>query len=171
MDSKEISETEPNLKYKWTKEKTFTLIAAVASNQNLWGTAGRSANQQQRQDGWAEVSRKFNSISAAQCQTKWQSLRTQQRRIVRSGASNTTNWTYFAQLPPLHDADNNDASATSVDTECSRREYEPVDEWTHFGELVAWKLRGIVDQKFAHLIKDNIDSYLSSCLPQVINIL
>lgn len=159
-------------KHKWKKEETRKLIAAVVSNHNLWGTSGRSANQQQRKRGWTDVSSQFENISSSECRKKWQILRAQQRRIIRSGISNNTKWPHFADLPPLQDDNLYDARPTTSSKDCSQRESIPSgDEWTHFGEFVARKLRDVADQQVAQSIKERICSYLSICTPVVHQVL
>lgn len=127
--------------------------------------------QQQRQDGWAVVYSQFKNIPASECKTKWQTLRSQQRRIVRDGTSSTTKWIYFHQLPPLslYDTDALVLDAQTTDRSDCSQHIEPGDEWKHFGDFVACKLRGIADHHTAHTVKENIRSYLFTFLPQVMN--
>lgn len=165
MDSVK-GKSKSDFKYKWNEEATRELIAAVVSNQHLWGRIGRSASESQRQYGWAGVSKQFENVSAIQCKEKWQNLRSQQRRIARMGSG--TNWKYFTDMPPLYPS--YDGPATSAASGCSQHIHnESDDEWGKFGEFVAQKLRGISNQQFAYAIRENISSYLikSTSLPQV----
>lgn len=169
--------------FKWSVEDTFKLITAVRSFYSYETTLDNNYSNEQ---SWVAVAKKFPNFNANDCKAKWQSLRAQQRRIIRENKVAETKWKYFTTMPPLHptkidapsdsdrvieDSENDCASiqlniSPVIETDGATLDSSNTirDEYALFGELVASELRRFPNQDIARSIKLNIHSYLVDSL-------